>query len=154
MVRMRRVTAVLRSAVAGYGRHADSQFAAALAYRALFSLVPFVALLAALLDAFLPAGAREDVVEWLLGALPGTELQASVDRELESSGALTTLAGLIAFGTLIWSATGMTGSLRTAFSRDLGSRPASGVRSRRSCATSWRWACWSRSCSRASGSRC
>ncbi len=116
MVRMRRVTAVLRSAVAGYGRHADSQFAAALAYRALFSLVPFVALLAALLDIFLPTGVREEVVEWLLGALPGTELEASVDRELASSGALTTLAGLIAFGTLIWSATGVTGSLRTAFS--------------------------------------
>ena len=107
--------AVLRAALSGYGRHADSEFAAALAYRALFALVPFIALLAAVLDAVLPTGAREDVVEWLLGALPGDELQASVDRELETSGTLTSVAGIVAFGTLIWSATGMTGSLRTAF---------------------------------------
>jgi membrane protein len=109
------VIALLRRAVDGYGLHADSQFAAALAYRALFSLVPFVALLAAVLDFILPAAAREDVVQWLLGALPGEELQASVDRELASSGAITSVAGIIAFATLLWSATGMTGSLRTAF---------------------------------------
>jgi membrane protein len=113
-VRIRRVLAILRSAVSGYARHADSEFAAALAYRALFSVVPFIALLAAVLDAVLPAGAREDVVGWLLGALPGTEVQASVDRELASSGALTSLAGIVALATLIWSASGMTGSLRTA----------------------------------------
>jgi membrane protein len=112
---MKRVVALVRAALSGYGRHADSEFAAALAYRALFALVPFVALLAAVLDAALPTGAREDVVDWLLGALPGNELQASVDRELATSGALTSLAGIIALGTLIWSATGMTGSLRTAF---------------------------------------
>jgi uncharacterized BrkB/YihY/UPF0761 family membrane protein len=109
-----RLVAVVRAAVSGYGRHADSEFAAALAYRALFSIVPFIALLAAVLDAVLPAGAREDVVAWLLGSLPGTDLEASVDRELASSGTLTSLAGIIAFGVLIWSASGMTGSLRVA----------------------------------------
>jgi membrane protein len=108
------VVAVVRSAVSGYGRHADSQFAAALAYRALFSLVPFVALLAAVLDLVLSASAREDVVDWLLGALPGVELQASVDRELAASGALTSVAGLVSFGLLMWSASGMTGALRVA----------------------------------------
>jgi membrane protein len=112
---VRRVIALLRAALAGYGRHADSQFAAALAYRALFALVPFVTLLAVVLDIVLPTSAREEVVEWLLGALPGEELQASVNRELATSGALTSVAGLIAFATLLWSATGMTGSLRTAF---------------------------------------
>ena len=81
-----------------YGRHADAEFAAALAYRALFSLVPFVALLAAVLDAVLSPGAREDVVDWLLGALPGTEVQASVEREVARSGALTSVAGLVALG--------------------------------------------------------
>jgi membrane protein len=108
------VVAVVRSAISGYGRHADAQFAAALAYRALFSLVPFVALLAAVLDLVLSAGAREDVVDWLLGALPGVELQASVDRELAASGALTSIAGLVSFGLLMWSASGMTGALRVA----------------------------------------
>jgi membrane protein len=108
------VVAVVRSAVSGYGRHADAQFAAALAYRALFSLVPFVALLAAVLDLVLPARAREEVVEWLLGALPGGELQASVDRELATSGAVTSLAGIVSFGLLMWSATALTGSVRVA----------------------------------------
>ena len=66
------VVAVVRSAVSGYGRHADAQFAAALAYRALFSIVPFVALLASVLDMVLSSSAREQVVDWLLGALPGS----------------------------------------------------------------------------------
>jgi membrane protein len=113
-VSIRRVVAIVRSAVSGYGRHADSQFAAALAYRALFSIVPFIALLASVLDLVLSESAREDVVDWLLGALPGVELQASVDRELASSGALTSVAGLVSFGLLMWSASGMTGSLRVA----------------------------------------
>jgi membrane protein len=108
------VVAVVRSAVSSYGRNADAQFAAALAYRVLFATVPFIALLAAVLDMVLSASAREDVVEWLLGALPGVELQASVDRELAASGALTSVAGIISFGLLMWSASGMTGSLRIA----------------------------------------
>jgi membrane protein len=110
------VVAVVRSAVSGYGRHADAQFSAALAYRALFSIVPFVALLASVLDMVLSSGAREDVVDWLLGALPGVELQESVDRELASSGALTSVAGLVSFGLLMWAASGMTGALRVALS--------------------------------------
>jgi membrane protein len=120
------VVAVVRSAVSGYGRHADAQFAAALAYRALFSLVPFLALLAAVLDMVLSPSAREDVVDWLLGALPGVELQASVDRELAATGALTSVAGIVSFGLLMWSASGMTGSLRVALATiwEAGSKPA------------------------------
>jgi membrane protein len=113
-VSIRGVVAVVRSAISGYGRHADAQFAAALAYRALFSLVPFVALLAAVLDLVLSPSAREEVVDWLLGALPGVELQASVDRELAASGALTSVAGIVSFARLMWSASGMTGALRVA----------------------------------------
>ena len=65
-----------RRAIDGYGRHACGEFAAALAYRILFSLVPFVALLATLL----PESARVDVVDWLLDASPG----ATVDRASNS----------------------------------------------------------------------
>ena len=121
---------------------------------ALFSLVPFVALLAALLTPSCPPARARTSSNGCSAHCPGTELQASVDRELESSGALTSFAGLIAFGTLIWSATGMTRSLRMAFSviweveaRDRRSFAGS-------CATSRRWACSSRSCSASSGSRC
>ena len=66
---------VLRSAHESYGRHACSELAAAIAYRVLFALVPSIALLAALLDASCPRTARAAVVDWLLGALPGTTVR-------------------------------------------------------------------------------
>jgi membrane protein len=113
-VRLPRAVARLRTAHERYGRHACSELAAALAYRVLFSLVPFIALLAAILDAVLPDSARADVVGWVLGAFPGTTVQDSVEQELADSGALTSLAGAVAFGTLMWTATGMTRSLRVA----------------------------------------
>ena len=91
-----------------------SELAAALAYRVLFSLVPFIALLAAILDAILPSDTRADVVGWLLGALPGTTVQTGVQQELAKAGAITSLAGMIAFGALMWTASGMTRSLRIA----------------------------------------
>lgn len=105
---------IVRSAAAGYTRHASSELAAALAYRILFSLVPFIALLAALLEPLLPDQARADLVDWMLGAFPGTTVQVGVEQELASTGAVTSIAGLIAFGTLAWTASGMTRSLRVA----------------------------------------
>jgi membrane protein len=108
------LVATLRAAGAAYGRHACSELAAAIAYRILFSLVPFIALLAAVLEAVLPADARADVIEWLVGVFPGTTVRSGVEQELAASGALLSLAGLIAFGTLIWTASGMTRSLRVA----------------------------------------
>ena len=59
--------------LAAFGRHAGSQFSAAIAYRVLFSLVPFVALLLTILDAFLPSSRREQFVDWLFGELRRTE---------------------------------------------------------------------------------
>jgi membrane protein len=108
------VVAIVRSAISNYSRNADAQFAAALAHRALFAIVPFVALLASVLGTVLPASAREDIVDWLLGALPGVELQASVNRELATSSTRSSVAGIVSFGLLMWSASGMTGSLRIA----------------------------------------
>src|SRR5690349_4596111 len=97
-----------------------------MAYRVLFSLVPFLAVLAALLDALLPASAQQDVVDWLLGAFPGTTVTDSVHQEMAGAGAVTTVAGLVAFGALIWTASGMTRSLRIALATiwELGERPA------------------------------
>jgi membrane protein len=115
-MRIRRIRAILRTSFKAYGRHADAEFAAAIAYRALFALVPFIALLAAVLDVVLSADARKDVVDWVLGAFPGTEMEASVEREVARSGALTSVAGVFALGVLIWSASGMTSSLRIALS--------------------------------------
>ena len=55
------------------------------------------------------------MVEWLLGGFPGTTVESGVAQELASSGALLSLAGLVAFGTLLWTASGMTRSVRVAF---------------------------------------
>jgi membrane protein len=102
--------AALRSAASAYGRHASSELAAAIAYRLLFALVPFLALLAAAL----PETARADVVAWLLEAFPGTTVERGVEQELAASATITSLAGIVAFGTLLWTASGMTRSLRVA----------------------------------------
>ena len=111
-----------RRAIAGYGRHACGELAAAISYRILFALVPFVALLAALL----PENARVDVVAWLLDAFPGATVEQGVQQQLASAGTPTSLTGLVAFGTLIWTASGMTRSLRVALAVvwEVDARPA------------------------------
>ncbi|MGH3136014.1 MAG: YihY/virulence factor BrkB family protein [Gaiellaceae bacterium] len=105
------VTEILRS----YSRHAGSQLSAAIAYRVLFSLVPFAAFLLTIIDAVLPASRREQFVEWLFGVFPGTDFEQSIDNTLAASGASAPIVGLIALGTLLWGASGMMASLRIAF---------------------------------------
>jgi membrane protein len=97
-----------------YGRHGDSQLAAAISYRVLFSLVPFVALLAAVLDLVLSQSAQEDVVHWLFGAIPGSELEAYVDSTLKGRAVSASVVGLFALLVLLWAASSMMASVRTA----------------------------------------
>ena len=101
--------------LAAFSRHAGSQFSAAIAYRVLFSLVPFIALLLTILDAVLPTSRREQFVEWLFGEFPGTELESTIDRTLADSGASAPIVGLIALAFLLWGASGMMASFRIAF---------------------------------------
>jgi membrane protein len=103
-----------RLAASGYGRHATSQLAAAIAYRVLFSIVPLVTLVVAILDLVLPSTTRENFVGWLADVIPGEEVDASVERSLRASGQSATFVGLIALGALLWSASGMMASLRSA----------------------------------------
>jgi membrane protein len=98
-----------------YSRHAGSQLGAAIAYRVLFSLVPFLALLVTILDVVLPPSRREQFVQWLVGEVPGTGLEDSVERALAGSGASAPVVALVALGTLLWSASGMMASIRIAF---------------------------------------
>jgi membrane protein len=105
------VTAIMRS----YSRHAGSQLSAAIAYRVLFSLVPFAAFLLTILDVVLPPSRREQFVNWLFGEFPGTDLEASVDKTLAASTATAPVVGLVALATLLWAASGMMASLRIAF---------------------------------------
>jgi membrane protein len=98
-----------------YSRHAGSQLSAAIAYRVLFSLVPFAALLLTIVDVVLPESRREQFVNWLFGFVPGNDFANAVDRTLADSGASAPVIALIAIATLLWAASGMMASIRTAF---------------------------------------
>jgi len=111
----RRGQAYAQEILTAYGRHAGSQLSAAIAYRVLFSLVPFAALLLTIIDAVLPPTRRQQFVEWLFGKLPGTDLEQSIDNTLAASDASAPIVGLIALGVLLWGASGMMASIRIAF---------------------------------------
>ena len=98
-----------------YSRHAGSQLSAAIAYRVLFSLVPFAALLLTIVDAVLPDSRREQFVSWLFGFVPGSDLANAVDKTLADSGASAPIVALVALVTLLWGASGMMASIRIAF---------------------------------------
>jgi len=111
----KRVWHYVSEILSAYSRHAGSQLSAAIAYRILFSLVPFAALLLTILDTVLSSSGREQFVEWLFGELPGTDLEASIDNTLAASGASAPIVGLVALGVLLWGASGMMASIRIAF---------------------------------------
>ena len=70
----------------------------------------------ALLASLLPESARIDVVGWMFDYFCGTTVEHSVEQQLAELGTPTSLAGLIALGALMWTASGMTRSLRVALS--------------------------------------
>jgi membrane protein len=98
-----------------YSRHAGSQLSTAIAYRVLFSLVPFAALLLTIVDVVLPESRREQFVNWLFGFVPGNDFANAVDRTLADSGASAPIIALIAIASLLWAASGMMASIRIAF---------------------------------------
>ena len=100
----------------GYSRHGSSQFAAAISYRVLFSLVPLVALIVSVVDLVMPEGKRQEIIDWLLSAVPGpSELDESVERAVSGAGISASLTGLVALIGLLWAASGMMASIRAAF---------------------------------------
>jgi membrane protein len=106
----------IAQAASGYSRHALSALAAATAYRVLFSLVPLVAVLITLADLLLPDNLRTRLAMWAAGLIPGqTGMDESVDRALKATSVSTGVAGVIALGALLWTASGMMGSIRVGF---------------------------------------
>jgi membrane protein len=103
-----------RVGASSWSRHATSQFAAAIAYRVLFSIVPLLTLVVVILDLVLPSDARADTVDWLFGALPGNEVEESINRSVRSASLGVSAVGVVSLGVLLWSASGMMASLRAA----------------------------------------
>jgi membrane protein len=105
----------VEAAVETYVREACGQRAAAISYHVLFSLVPFVALLVSVLELVLPGSTHERVASWLVEALPlPSDVAESVEHAIEEPEPAT-FAGLIALLTLLWTASGMMASVRSAF---------------------------------------
>ena len=112
----RRLIQTVRSAADNYARIGGSQHAAALSYRVFFSLVPFVALLLSVLEVVLPEATAERVVSWLVGVLPlPGHLSGDVIDAVERTAPPASVIGLVAVVGLLWAASGMIGSVRTAF---------------------------------------
>ena len=102
-------------AVPAFFRHRGTQLAAAISYRVLFSLVPFLALTLSLLDLVLTAETESKIDEWLAGLAPGdADLEASIARTLSNTGTVASITGLVALVGLLWTASGMAASVRLA----------------------------------------
>jgi membrane protein len=113
---VQRLGRALALAMATYLRSESSQRAAAIAYRVLFSLVPFVSLIASLLELVLPETTGDRATAWLVEAMPlEGELEDSVARAVEDVGASASRTGLISLLLLVYGASGMMGATRSAF---------------------------------------
>src|SRR6187399_2490192 len=105
---------LVREVVARYGRLGGSQFAAAISYRALFSLVPLATFVATILAQVLSAsnGERQDVVSAISDKLNLTaEGAARLDSLIAAVPSPWSLAGLVALGLALWGATGVMSSV-------------------------------------------
>jgi membrane protein len=111
-----RLVRASRLALQAYLRAGCTQHAAAISYRVLFSLVPFLALLVAVLEVAVPETTQERIVEWLLAAVPlPVDLRTGVEDAVADVGTPATAAGIVALAGLVWGASGMMGSIRAAF---------------------------------------
>jgi membrane protein len=112
---LRRVVATGMIAVPAFFRHRGTQLAAAISYRVLFSLVPFLALSLSLLDLILTAEAEKNIDEWLADLAPGdADLEESLTRILSNTGTAASITGIVALVGLLWTASGMAASVRLA----------------------------------------
>ena len=112
----RGVLATARAVAADYGRTSTSQFAAAISYRALFSLVPLATFVVTVAGLFL----RDDAQRQRFVEAVGQRLDlstggiASVDRIVSDVPAPWSLVGLVALAVALWGATGVMTSVRKA----------------------------------------
>jgi membrane protein len=91
-----------------------TQFAAAIAYRVLFSLFPLTILLVSIFGLVLQDDdLRQRVVEFLVDILPVSEEgRADVERSIEGIATPLSAIGLVSLLALLWGASGMMASIR------------------------------------------
>ena len=112
----RRLISFGRAVATDYGRTMTSQFAAAISYRALFSLVPLTTFVVTVAGLFLRDDAqRQKFVDGVGKHLHLSDSGlATLDRIVADVPAPWSLVGLIALGVALWGATGVMGSVRKA----------------------------------------
>jgi membrane protein len=105
---------LVREVIARYGRLGGSQFAAAISYRALFSLVPLATFVATILAQVLSASDanRQDLIASITDQLDLTsEGAARLDALVAAVPSPWSIPGLIALGLALWGATGVMSSM-------------------------------------------
>jgi membrane protein len=95
------------------------QFAAAIAYRVLFSLFPLAILLSGIFSLVVRAvGVRADVVDAIVRNVPLDESgEAELQRLLEGATSGLSALGLLAVVGVVWAASGMMAAIRSALNR-------------------------------------
>jgi YihY family inner membrane protein len=112
---VRWLTSVVQEVISLYGRLGGSQFAAAISYRALFSLIPLATFVATILAEFL-SSSKVDQQE-LVSAI-GDQFDLSpegverLDTLISSVPSPWSLAGLFTLGLALWGATGVMNSMQ------------------------------------------
>ena len=110
-----RVVLVARETTSRYGRLAGSQFAAAISYRALFSIVPLATFVATILAQVLSSNSadRQELVSAIASRLDlSPEGAARLDSLITSVPSPWSLAGLVSLGLALWGATGVMSSIQ------------------------------------------
>jgi membrane protein len=106
---------LVRDVLSRYGRLGGSQFAAAISYRALFSLVPLATFVATILAQVLSSSSsdRQDLVSAIADQLDlSAEGAAKLDALIASVPSPWSLAGVAALGLALWGATGVMSSMQ------------------------------------------
>jgi membrane protein len=105
----------VRDVLARYGRLGGAQFAAAISYRALFSLVPLATFVATILAEILSSSGadREDVVSAIAGQFHlSPEGAANLEALIASVPSPWSVPGLVSLALALWGATGMMSAMQ------------------------------------------
>ena len=106
---------LVREVLSRYGRLGGSQFAAAISYRALFSLVPLATFVATILAQVMSASSteRQDLVSSITDQLGLSDAGAArLDSLIAAVPSPWSVAGLVALGLALWGATGVMSSMQ------------------------------------------
>jgi YihY family inner membrane protein len=112
---LRRLVDLVRCVLARYGRLGGSQFAAAISYRALFSLVPLATFVAMILAQILSSSrvGQQDLVSAITDQFDLSPQGAvKLDSLITSVPSPWSLAGLVTLGLALWGATGVMNSMQ------------------------------------------